>query len=176
MPRSFGRGSAWSMRGARAAASWSAYESGRTDHEARHRGCGVPGIGDGTRAGASGSERCGCRSDLRSVEPGRFGRHGGHCDRARGHYLSKGYGSAQLEHDIPITDRTVFHAASISKQFTAMAILLLEQEGKLSLDATVGQYLDWAPHTTHAITVRQLIFHTSGLRDMTDLLKVAGWH
>ena len=90
--------------------------------------------------------------------------------------FSKGYGSAQLEHDIPITDRTVFHAASISKQFTAMAILLLEQEGKLSLDATVGQYLDWAPHTTHAITVRQLIFHTSGLRDMTDLLKVAGWH
>lgn len=90
--------------------------------------------------------------------------------------FSKGYGSAQLEHDIPITDRTVFHAASISKQFTAMAILLLEQQGKLSLDANVSQYLDWAPRATQAITVRQLIFHTSGLRDMTDLLKVAGWH
>lgn len=90
--------------------------------------------------------------------------------------FSKGYGSAQLEHDIPITDRTVFHAASVSKQFTAMAILLLEQEGKLSLDANVSQYLDWAPRTAQAITVRHLMFHTSGLRDMTDLLKVAGWH
>lgn len=90
--------------------------------------------------------------------------------------FSKGYGSAQLEHDTPITDHTVFHAASISKQFAAIAILLLEQEGKLSLDANVSRYLDWAPRTAEPITVRQLIFHTSGLRDMTDLLRVAGWH
>lgn len=90
--------------------------------------------------------------------------------------FSKGYGSAQLEHKIPITDRTVFHSASVSKQFTAMAILLLEQEGKVSLDAQVSQYLDWAPRATQPITVRQLIAHTSGLRDVTDLLKLAGWH
>lgn len=90
--------------------------------------------------------------------------------------FSKGYGNAQLEHGIPITDQTVFHSASISKQVTAMAILLLEQDGKLSLDAPIGKYLDWAPRTRQPITVRQLILHTSGLRDMTDLLQIAGWH
>ncbi|HKU14609.1 MAG TPA: serine hydrolase domain-containing protein [Steroidobacteraceae bacterium] len=89
--------------------------------------------------------------------------------------FSKGYGSAQLEFGIPITDQTVFHSASISKQFTALAILLLEQDGKLSLDATIDKYLDWAPRTQQPITVRQLILHTSGLRDMTELLLLAGW-
>jgi CubicO group peptidase (beta-lactamase class C family) len=88
---------------------------------------------------------------------------------------SKGYGSAQLEYAIPITDQTVFHAASVSKQFTAFALLLLEREGKVSLDADVHRYLSWAPRTVKPITLRHLIHHTSGLRDLGELMQLAGW-
>jgi CubicO group peptidase (beta-lactamase class C family) len=87
----------------------------------------------------------------------------------------KGYGSANLEYDIPITSSTVFHVASVSKQFTAFAITVLAHEGKLSLDDDIRQYLPELPAFGATITIRHLIHHTSGLRDQWFLLAMAGW-
>ncbi len=87
----------------------------------------------------------------------------------------RGYGMADLDHDIPINSETVFHVASISKQFTAASILLLAQEGKLSLDDDVHKYVKELPDFGVPITIRQLIHHTSGLRDQWALLSLAGW-
>jgi CubicO group peptidase (beta-lactamase class C family) len=87
----------------------------------------------------------------------------------------RGYGMADLDHDIPINSETVFHVASISKQFTAAAIILLVQEGKISLDDDVHKYIRELPDFGAPITIRQLIYHTSGLRDQWSLLGLAGW-
>jgi len=87
----------------------------------------------------------------------------------------RGYGMANLDHDIPITSSSVFHIASMSKQFTAASILLLEQKGKLSLDDEVRTYIPELPDFGQRITIRHLIHHTSGLRDQWDLLGLAGW-
>ena len=87
----------------------------------------------------------------------------------------RGYGMADLDHDIPITPETVFHVASISKQFTAAAIILLAQEGKISLDDDVHKYVTELPDFGAPITIRQLVHHTSGLRDQWALLGLAGW-
>lgn len=87
----------------------------------------------------------------------------------------RGYGMADLDHDIPISTETVFHVASISKQFTAAAIVLLAQEHKLSLDDDVHKYIPELPDFGVPITIRQLIYHTSGLRDQWELLGLAGW-
>jgi CubicO group peptidase (beta-lactamase class C family) len=87
----------------------------------------------------------------------------------------KGYGLANLEYDIPVTPQTVFHVASVSKQFTAMALVLLEQDGKLSLDDDVHKYLPELPDYGHPITLRQLLQHTSGVRDQWQTLALAGW-
>jgi len=87
----------------------------------------------------------------------------------------RGYGMADLDHDIPITPETVFHVASISKQFTAAAILLLAQDGKLALDDEVHKYITELPDFGVPITIRHLIYHTSGLRDQWNLLGLAGW-
>jgi CubicO group peptidase (beta-lactamase class C family) len=87
----------------------------------------------------------------------------------------RGYGMADLDHDIPITPETVFHVASISKQFTAAAILLLAQEGKLSLDDDVHKYIKELPDFGVKITIGHLLHHTSGLRDQWELLDLAGW-
>jgi CubicO group peptidase (beta-lactamase class C family) len=84
-----------------------------------------------------------------------------------------GYGSANLEADVPITPASIFHAASVSKQFTAMAVMLLAHEGKLSLDADVRTYLPELPDYGHRITLRHLLTHTSGLRDQWDLIGIA---
>jgi CubicO group peptidase (beta-lactamase class C family) len=85
-----------------------------------------------------------------------------------------GYGIADLEWSIPITPTTVMGAASISKQFTAMSILLLSQRGKLLLDDDVSKYVpDWADHEHH-VTIRHLLTHTSGLREGFGLLGLAG--
>lgn len=90
--------------------------------------------------------------------------------------LSRGYGRAQLEYHVPVTGRTVFHVASLSKQFTAFAALLLAREGKLDLDADVRTYVPEAPDFGQPITVRQLVHHTSGLRDSWPQLRLAGWN
>lgn len=77
----------------------------------------------------------------------------------------RGYGRASLELGVAITPASVFHVASISKQFTAMSILLLAQRGKLSLNDDVREYIpEWADHGS-SITIRHLLTHTSGLRD-----------
>ena len=89
--------------------------------------------------------------------------------------LAKGYGMADLEHDVPIGPRTVFHVASVSKQFTAFGILLLAEQGKLSPDDDIRKYLPDVPDFGRPISIRQLVHHTSGLRDQWDLLQMAGW-
>jgi CubicO group peptidase (beta-lactamase class C family) len=87
----------------------------------------------------------------------------------------KGYGMADLERDVPITPASIFHVASISKQFTAMSILLLEQQGKLSIDDDVRKYVPELPDYGKRITLRHLVGHTSGIRDQWTLLRMAGW-
>ncbi len=84
----------------------------------------------------------------------------------------KGY--ANLEHSIPISDTTKFVVGSISKQFTAFAILLLEGKGKLSVDDDITNYLQELKGLTHTITIKQLINHTSGFRNTTDLYTLKG--
>jgi CubicO group peptidase (beta-lactamase class C family) len=88
---------------------------------------------------------------------------------------TRGYGMANLDHDVIITPSTVFHVASISKQFAAAAVHLLAREGKLSLDNDVRTYVPELPDLGATITVRHLIHHTSGLRDQWELLILAGW-
>lgn len=87
----------------------------------------------------------------------------------------QGYGLAQLEYDIPVTPTTIFHVASVSKQFTAFAIAMLAVEGRLSLDDDVRTYIPELPDFGHLITLRHLLHHTSGLRDQWNLLGLAGW-
>src|SRR5688572_29162433 len=87
----------------------------------------------------------------------------------------KAYGMANLDHDVPLTTSTVFHVASVSKQFTATAILLLAQDGKLSLDDDIRKHLPELPDFGTRITIRHLANHTSGIRDQWDLLGLAGW-
>src|SRR5262252_868525 len=88
---------------------------------------------------------------------------------------SKGYGSANLEYGVPNTPATVFDLASVSKQFTAFAIHLLAQDGKLSLDDDVRRYVPRLHDFGKVITIRQLLHHTSGVRDHWNLLILAGW-
>ncbi len=87
----------------------------------------------------------------------------------------RGYGMANLAYDIPITSATVFDIASISKQFTAFAIAMLAEQGKLSLDDDVRLYIPEVPEFGKTITIRHLVHHTSGLRDWPGTLAMAGW-
>ena len=87
---------------------------------------------------------------------------------------ARGYGLADLEHRVPISPATVFDIGSTSKQFTAATILLLAQEGKLSLDDDVRRFLPELPVYERPITIRHLLHHTSGLRDYIGLLELAG--
>ena len=86
-----------------------------------------------------------------------------------------GYGMANLNDDVTITPETVFHVASMSKQFTDASIVLLAQQGKLSLDDDIHKYLPELADFGERITIKNLIFHTSGLRDQWELLELAGW-
>ena len=87
----------------------------------------------------------------------------------------KGYGVANLEYDIPIKPETIFHVASVTKQFTAMALVLLEEDGKLSIDDDIHKYLPELPDYGHKIAIRNLLQHTSGIRDQWQTLGIAGW-
>jgi len=86
----------------------------------------------------------------------------------------KGYGMADLEQGTANTPDTVFHVASVSKQFAAFAIAILEKEGKLKLDDDIRNYLPYVPDFGHTITIRHLILHTSGLRDQWELFGAGG--
>lgn len=87
---------------------------------------------------------------------------------------ARGYGLADLEHRVPITPATVFDIGSTSKQFTASTIVLLAQEGKLSLDDDVRRFLPELPVYDRPITILHLLHHTSGVRDYIGLLQLAG--
>lgn len=87
---------------------------------------------------------------------------------------ARGYGMADLNLSVPITPQTVFDIGSTSKQFTAASILLLAEDGKLSLTDDVRKYLPELPDYGHVITIDNLLHHTSGLRDYDGLLYLAG--
>jgi CubicO group peptidase (beta-lactamase class C family) len=87
----------------------------------------------------------------------------------------RGYGMANLEYGIPITPLTIFHVASVSKQFTAMAVVLLALEGKLSLEDEIRKHLPELHDFGETIIICHLLNHTSGLRDQWGLLTAAGW-
>lgn len=83
--------------------------------------------------------------------------------------LIKGYGFADLENDVPATAETVYRIGSVTKQFTAAAILRLAEQGKLSLDDTLQRFLPAFPSQGHRVTIRHLLNHTSGIRSYTSL-------
>src|SRR5262245_53344683 len=87
----------------------------------------------------------------------------------------RGYGTADLEHKIPITPRTVFHAASLAKQFTAMSIMLLVQQHQLLLDDDARKHIDELASLPTPITVRNMLQHISGIRDQWTFITMAGW-
>ncbi len=88
-----------------------------------------------------------------------------------GHVVHEhGYGMANLETATPIRPGTIFHVASVSKQFTAMSIMLLAADGKLSVDDDIRKYIPEIPNYGTTITIRHLLTHTSGLRDQWALL------
>ena len=86
----------------------------------------------------------------------------------------RGYGMANLEHAVPIGNDTVFRIGSTSKQVAAFAILLLAEDGKLSLDDDVRKHIPELAPSDPTITVRHLVHHTSGLRDYLSLMWLAG--
>jgi CubicO group peptidase (beta-lactamase class C family) len=86
----------------------------------------------------------------------------------------RGYGMADLEYDIPITSRSVFRIGSTSKQFTAMCIALLEEEGKLSPEDDIRKHLPEMPWYGKPVTIRHLLHHTSGIRDYLMLATLRG--
>jgi CubicO group peptidase (beta-lactamase class C family) len=89
--------------------------------------------------------------------------------------LSRAYGMADLEHAVPNTPDTIFEAGSVAKQFTATAVLLLAQDGKLSLDDPVRKYLPELPDYGAPLTIRHMLMHTSGLRDWSGVVDIGGW-
>lgn len=83
---------------------------------------------------------------------------------------------ASLEHGVHITSRTPFNVASLSKQFTALAVHLLARRGKLSLDDDIRRHLPELAEVSQVVTVRHLLHHTSGLRAYEVLLMLTGWN
>jgi CubicO group peptidase (beta-lactamase class C family) len=84
------------------------------------------------------------------------------------------YGMSNLDYRIPVTDSTLFNLASVSKQFTAFLVLLLEGEGKLNLDDSIQKYIPEVGNYGHKITIRQLLHHTSGIPPSDNLRMFAG--
>src|SRR5215813_4909529 len=88
---------------------------------------------------------------------------------------ARGYGMADVAQSIPLTPQTPMIVASTSKQFTALAALLLVNDGKLRLDDDIRQYVPEVPDFGHTITIRMLLNHTSGLRELGNLFYFSGW-
>ena len=89
--------------------------------------------------------------------------------------LARAYGMADLEHDIKNTPDTIFEAGSVSKQFTAAAVLMLVRDGKLSLEDPVHKYFPELPDFGTPVTIRHMLNHSSGLRDWGSVASIAGW-
>jgi CubicO group peptidase (beta-lactamase class C family) len=87
---------------------------------------------------------------------------------------ARGYGMADIQRAVPITSRTVFDIGSTSKQFTAASIILLAQQGKLTLDDDVRRHIPELPQYDRPITIRHLLHHTSGLRDYINVMVLCG--
>jgi CubicO group peptidase (beta-lactamase class C family) len=117
---------------------------------------------DSTFARWSGTDRPGCAVGVSNRD---------------GVLLERAYGMADLESGVPMLTTSIFHAASLAKQVTALSVLLLARDGKLGLDDDVRRWLpelpDYRPRYAAPITVRQLLSHTSGLRDFFELLILA---
>ena len=88
--------------------------------------------------------------------------------------FEKAFGLADLEHNVPNTPQTIFESGSVAKQFTAAAIVLLQQDGKLSLDDPVMKHIPELPDYGYPLTIRHLLNHTSGLRDWGAVLSLTG--
>lgn len=86
----------------------------------------------------------------------------------------KGYGAASLELGVPLTPESVFYMGSVSKQFTAASVVLAAEQGFLSLDDDIRKYVAEIPSYGKPITLRQMLHHTSGFRDILSLLFLAG--
>ena len=82
----------------------------------------------------------------------------------------RGYGLADVERNVPVTTDTVFEIGSVTKQFTATAIMLLVDQGKISLDDKISRYRDGLPQAWRAVTIRQLLSHTSGIPDYEAIM------
>jgi CubicO group peptidase (beta-lactamase class C family) len=82
---------------------------------------------------------------------------------------AKGYGLANLELQVPATADTVFEIGSITKQFTATAIMMLAEQGKLSLDDKISKHVSGTPQVWQGVTVRHLLYHTSGIKAYTSV-------
>jgi len=89
--------------------------------------------------------------------------------------FSKAYGLASLEYLVPNSPGTIFNTGSVSKQFTAMGIVVLHQQGKLSVDDDIKNHLPELPDFGEKITIRHMLHHTSGLRSLHAMLGLAGW-
>jgi CubicO group peptidase (beta-lactamase class C family) len=89
--------------------------------------------------------------------------------------VQKAYGMADLEHGVPNRPETIFEAGSVSKQFTAAAVLLLARDGRLSLDDPARKYVPELPDYGTPLTIRHMLQHTSGLRDWGEVAAIAGW-
>jgi CubicO group peptidase (beta-lactamase class C family) len=89
--------------------------------------------------------------------------------------VAEGFGMADLEHQVPNRADTIFEAGSVSKQFTAAAVLLLARDGRFALDDPIRRYLPELPEAAAAVTIRQMLQHTSGLRDWGSVAGIAGW-
>jgi CubicO group peptidase (beta-lactamase class C family) len=89
--------------------------------------------------------------------------------------LTAAYGMADLEHNVSNTSDTVFEAGSVSKQFTAAAVLLLVERKQIALDDDIRKYFPEIPAYEKPITIRELLNHTSGLRDWGEVESIAGW-
>jgi CubicO group peptidase (beta-lactamase class C family) len=88
--------------------------------------------------------------------------------------FEKAFGLAEMEHNIPNTPQTIFESGSVAKQFTAAAIVLLQQEGKLNIDDPVRKYIPELPEYGAPLTIRHLLNHTAGLRDWGSVMALTG--
>jgi CubicO group peptidase (beta-lactamase class C family) len=88
--------------------------------------------------------------------------------------FEKAFGLADLEHNVPNTTQTIFESGSVAKQFTAAALVLLQQDGKLSIDDPVRKYIPELPDYNSPLTIRHLLNHTSGIRDWGTVLSLTG--
>ena len=88
--------------------------------------------------------------------------------------FEKAFGLAEMEHNIPNTSQTVFESGSVAKQFTAAALVMLEQDGKLKIDDPVKKYIPELPDYGKPVTIRHILTHTAGLRDWGSVMALTG--